>query len=190
MRPQIAIVFSAAALCCSGAAFAAEELPHVSARFDENCELHIGIAPNQIPPCQGLKDGETGPVIEIRVYRDTPSSGNGQEFLSVPLTCYDITSTGTEYLSIGPISVEGWHHAFIELWVVGPGGEAFPCDECNAQDYTRVAVAADLDCSGTVDVGDLLMLLQFWGTSDPGADLTGDGVVNVSDMLMLFADIA
>ncbi|TVQ58249.1 MAG: hypothetical protein EA377_00260, partial [Phycisphaerales bacterium] len=49
----------------------------------------------------------------------------------------------------------------------------------------------DLNCDGTVNVFDLLALLEQWGTCDdptPGncpADLNGDGTVNVFDLLIL-----
>jgi len=41
----------------------------------------------------------------------------------------------------------------------------------------------DLDESGVVDVGDLLILLAGWG--GPGGDVNGDGIVNVADILEL-----
>lgn len=47
---------------------------------------------------------------------------------------------------------------------------------------------ADFDCSGAVDVTDLLQLLGAWGPC-PGCleDLNGDGIVNVSDLLQLLS---
>jgi hypothetical protein len=51
-------------------------------------------------------------------------------------------------------------------------------------------IPADLNCDGVVNVSDLLILFDNWGTcSDCGncpADLNGDCVVNVSDLLILF----
>jgi probable HAF family extracellular repeat protein len=51
---------------------------------------------------------------------------------------------------------------------------------------------ADINCDGTVNVGDLLALLAGWGPcpAPPApcpADLNGDGVVNVADLLGLLA---
>ncbi|MHC4966824.1 MAG: GC-type dockerin domain-anchored protein, partial [Planctomycetota bacterium] len=47
---------------------------------------------------------------------------------------------------------------------------------------------ADLDCDGSVDVGDFLALLSAWGASFNGPpDLDGDGVVGVGDFLLLLA---
>lgn len=58
--------------------------------------------------------------------------------------------------------------------------------------YTEPACdAADLNCDGTVDVSDLLVLLSQWGecpTSDCPADLNGDGTVDVSDLLILLSN--
>ena len=50
------------------------------------------------------------------------------------------------------------------------------------------ACPADIDCSGSVNVTDLLSLLAGWGPN-PGhaADINGDGQVNVTDLLALLA---
>ncbi len=51
------------------------------------------------------------------------------------------------------------------------------------------SASADLNCDGVVDVFDLLILLENWGTcSDPAdcpADLNGDSVIDVFDLLLL-----
>jgi hypothetical protein len=47
---------------------------------------------------------------------------------------------------------------------------------------------ADLDCSGAVNVNDLLTLLADWGLSGTPSDLDGSGIVNVNDLLLLLAD--
>ena len=44
---------------------------------------------------------------------------------------------------------------------------------------------ADIDQSGDVSVGDLLMILDGWGGSGDPADINGDGAVNVTDLLMV-----
>ncbi len=46
----------------------------------------------------------------------------------------------------------------------------------------------DVDGNGAVDVGDLLALLDVWGTDDADADITDDGVVNIDDLLMVISD--
>ncbi len=54
------------------------------------------------------------------------------------------------------------------------------------------AGSSDLNCDGTVDVSDLLILLAAWGSCDDAsncpADLDGNGVVDVSDLLILLAN--
>ncbi len=56
-------------------------------------------------------------------------------------------------------------------------------------DVEPQCLLADLNCDGVVDVSDLLVQMNAWGTC-PGsgtcaADLNGDGTVDVSDMLVL-----
>ncbi len=56
-----------------------------------------------------------------------------------------------------------------------------PCD--------TLAHPADLDCDGSVGIGDLLILLANWGPcadcSDCPADLNGDCTVGIVDLLLL-----
>jgi len=42
---------------------------------------------------------------------------------------------------------------------------------------------ADINGNEAVDVGDLLIVIGYWGTTDPDADVTGDGFVGVDDVL-------
>ena len=43
----------------------------------------------------------------------------------------------------------------------------------------------DLDGSGEIDFGDLLMVLEAWGEKDSPADLDGSGVVDFGDILLV-----
>ncbi|MCH8825085.1 MAG: hypothetical protein IH984_16445, partial [Planctomycetes bacterium] len=45
----------------------------------------------------------------------------------------------------------------------------------------------DMDNSGSVGVGDLLMMFAQWGSAG-SADFNADGIVNTSDLLILFAN--
>ena len=49
---------------------------------------------------------------------------------------------------------------------------------------------ADLDVSGSVDVQDLLLVIEGWGPcpSDCPADLSGDGLVGTDDLLAVIAE--
>jgi hypothetical protein len=44
---------------------------------------------------------------------------------------------------------------------------------------------ADINQDGSVNVGDLLIILDQWGSTNSPADINGDGVVNVNDLLMV-----
>ena len=46
----------------------------------------------------------------------------------------------------------------------------------------------DLDESGAVDTGDLLLLFAQWGGSDSCADFDNDDIVNTNDLLILFSN--
>ncbi len=45
------------------------------------------------------------------------------------------------------------------------------------------ACVGDTNNDSTVNVGDLLAVIDAWGQTNSPADVTGDGVVNVSDLL-------
>ena len=48
-----------------------------------------------------------------------------------------------------------------------------------------IGCATDIDNDGNVGVGDVLSVIDAWGTADENADCNGDGIVNVGDILML-----
>ena len=55
-------------------------------------------------------------------------------------------------------------------------------------DGNAITCVEDLDGNGTIQVGDLMLLLAEFGcTSGCTADINGDGVVNMSDVLELLA---
>lgn len=43
----------------------------------------------------------------------------------------------------------------------------------------------DADCSGSVNVDDLILVILKWGDDDPNADVNGDGIVDVDDLLIV-----
>ena len=55
--------------------------------------------------------------------------------------------------------------------------------ECKAQ-----SCEADIDGNGSVDVGDLLAVIDAWGQVDSPADLNQDGIVNVTDLLIVIGN--
>jgi photosystem II stability/assembly factor-like uncharacterized protein len=72
------------------------------------------------------------------------------------------------------------------IWALGARGSIFASDESDPH------VPADLNGDGTVNVLDLLLLLDAWGAcndcDDCPADLNGDCSVSVLDLLMLLDD--
>ncbi|MBC8202784.1 MAG: hypothetical protein H8E91_03050 [Planctomycetes bacterium] len=48
--------------------------------------------------------------------------------------------------------------------------------------------ATDIDSDGDVGVGDVLAVIDAWGSTNENADCNGDGIVNVGDILMLIAE--
>ena len=48
-------------------------------------------------------------------------------------------------------------------------------------------LAADIDCSGTVDAADLSLILAGWGESNGPADLDGNGFVDAADLTQVLA---
>ncbi len=45
--------------------------------------------------------------------------------------------------------------------------------------------ATDINSDGNVGVGDVLAVIDAWGSSDESADCNGDGIVNVEDLLAI-----
>ena len=45
--------------------------------------------------------------------------------------------------------------------------------------------ATDINTDGNVGVGDVLSIIDYWGTSNEAADCNGDGIVSIGDLLML-----
>ena len=61
-------------------------------------------------------------------------------------------------------------------------GDGISC-EVGICDQTRCE--GDTDGSGAVDVGDLLTIIEQWGSDDSVADINGDGIVDVADLLAI-----
>jgi subtilisin family serine protease len=96
-------------------------------------------------------------------YQETGSDGDQWSFNEPVITADSILSV----VSLGePFSQDA-------------NGNGIP-DECEGQPCT-----GDLDGSGAINVGDLLMVLDAWGDPGGDADLNEDGIVNVLDLLLL-----
>ncbi|MCH2133458.1 MAG: hypothetical protein MK116_06895 [Phycisphaerales bacterium] len=60
-------------------------------------------------------------------------------------------------------------------------------DDYYAMRLCPVHCVADITGDATIDVADLLALLDVWGTDDSSADIDGDGIVNITDLLAMLA---
>jgi hypothetical protein len=56
---------------------------------------------------------------------------------------------------------------------------------CEDNSCDETVCDSDVDQNGTVDVSDLLVVIDQWGLTDSPADLNGDGIVDVSDLLLV-----
>ena len=66
----------------------------------------------------------------------------------------------------------GWHVDGIQVRALRVNCDAATCD-------------ADVNGDASVDVGDLLTVIDQWGLTNSPADVNNDGIVNVSDLLMV-----
>jgi V8-like Glu-specific endopeptidase len=67
----------------------------------------------------------------------------------------------------------------------GGGTWLGPNTVCADGECKSPSCEADIDGNGSVDVGDLLAVIDAWGQVDSPADINSDGVVNVSDLLIV-----
>jgi len=98
-----------------------------------------------------------------------------------------------EYLDeVGVSRPAGFHFAFASCispdgsWIAGWGNFGNNIGDTVsffAHIPTESSCHEDIDESGAVDVGDILIVIDQWGLQNSEADLTGDGLVNVSDLL-------
>ncbi|MFO0874115.1 MAG: lectin-like protein [Phycisphaerales bacterium] len=96
------------------------------------------------------------------------------------------TSTYTNWAAGEPNNSGGVEN-FAEMM---PNGKWNDNDNTGTVDFSTFAIVevpclGDLDGNGTVDGGDLGLLLGAWNTTDKAADLNQDGVVDGSDLGLL-----
>jgi len=71
------------------------------------------------------------------------------------------------------------------MCIDGGGTWLGPNTECSDGGCDSITCDGDVDDSGVVDIGDLLIVIDQWGQTDSAADLNFDGIVDVSDLLMV-----
>jgi len=57
-------------------------------------------------------------------------------------------------------------------------------DDAGGNTFDDCPCSSDFDGSGSVDVGDLLTVVAWWGSAGPLGDANGDGTVDVTDLLI------
>jgi subtilisin family serine protease len=70
----------------------------------------------------------------------------------------------------------------------GGGTWLGPNTVCADGECKSPSCEADIDGNGSVDVGDLLDVIDAWGQVDSPADINADGIVNVSDLLIVIGN--
>jgi hypothetical protein len=99
-----------------------------------------------------------------------------------------IDSGNTPFVPAGvTVDLDGYERVVDDPRAANIGVGTPPVDMgCYEYGAAPPCVAADLDCSGSVDAADLAILLASWGT--PGAaDLNQSGAVDAADLAMLLA---
>jgi len=97
----------------------------------------------------------------------------------------DIPDTGSETIQISWVfdsgdeiynEYRGWHIDNVELI-----GSSIDCDDTGTCE-------GDVTGDNSVNVSDILLVIDQWGEADSPADANGDGTVNVSDALLIISN--
>ena len=72
--------------------------------------------------------------------------------------------------------------------IAGGGTWQGPGTSCANGDCDPNNCPSDIDGNNTVNVSDLLMIIDQWGLTNSPADVNDDGIVDVSDLLMVVGD--
>jgi polyhydroxybutyrate depolymerase len=86
-----------------------------------------------------------------------------------------------------------------ELWEVGAGGHfvslsdegiasLFGYLDNHSKPMAEPECEADVTGDQQVDVADLLLVINNWGTNDAASDINSDGIVDVTDLLVVMGD--
>ena len=117
---------------------------------------------------------------------------------------YQCENVGWNWQGLGTVCVDGCLQNALGACCVGTsicidniletncnaGGGTWlgPNTVCADGECKSPSCEADIDGNGSVDVGDLLDVIDAWGQVDSPADVNEDGVVNVSDLLLIISN--
>ena len=79
-----------------------------------------------------------------------------------------------------------------KIYAIGGSLEYWPWSPCSAVEVYKIRfIPADFNSDGTVDIKDLLILIENWGQDEPLVDIAplplGDGIVDVLDLEVLMS---
>jgi len=79
-----------------------------------------------------------------------------------------------------------------KIYAIGGSVQYWPWTPCSAvEEYETRFIPADFDRDGTVDIKDLLILIENWGWNEPLVDIAplpfGDGIVDALDLEVLMS---
>ncbi len=151
----------------------------------------VGTSPNEITAADFDNDGDEDFVISVigSTDRELLIVRNDTE-ATVNLSIGDPTATGDEPTLVDHGDINGdTLEDIVCLIDLTPAAETSTPAIGVYFNTTEVVVdcPADLDGDGSVAVGDILLLIGAWGSSDPDYDLDGSGVVDVGDILIVIS---
>jgi len=139
----------------------------------------VWIYSNESPLLSGftIQNGSSGigggilcngcPIIENCIIRNNTSQ-LGAGIFHMDNGSAGPTVSGTVFCGNNGTDIHG-------TWIDG-GGNVFDAS-CGSN------CPADVNADGSVNVSDLLTVIEAWGGSNPSADINSDGIVNVADLL-------
>jgi len=97
----------------------------------------------------------------------------GQEMPAQPQVVATDAKFDAGGIAIGSSFIDGLNSGVIFRWIEVIGGEV------------EVEPIVDFNGDGTVDIDDLLRIIESWGRNDPAVDIVPDGVVDKKDLEVL-----
>jgi hypothetical protein len=134
------------------------------------------------PPCAVYTPGDACCIgdICINLYKDDCRMAGGRIIRGGTCASPGVCESGVCCVNVIQMAFEAVDEARCEDW----GGRWIGSGICI---YNRAFDGADLTGDGRIDLDDLLVLLEAWGTRHATADLDRNGDVGLSDLLLLLS---